>query len=228
MNKSTIETRHKNLSYIRVLYLLFAFELIIALVWSSICLAFWPGNVGNWWILGMIMGIVCLLIIFATLFVAILRKFPINWAIYFIFVICFAIFCAWVTCIDVTRLFYFALWLITIISIALAIYAFLSDYYMDSINTLLIVLLAAGAVLMAFISFTKLNILYMILVTVPVVIFGCYLAYDMRSNVRSQIFDHEAEDPVSGAVRIWIETVLVFCRFGEMLGGMFTKKNLSR
>lgn len=68
----------------------------------------------------------------------------------------------------------------------------------------------------------------MILITFPLVVFGCYLAYDMRTNVRSHMFDHDEEDPVSGAVRIWMESVLVFCRFGEMVGKMFTKGNHAR
>ena len=129
---------------------------------------------------------------------------------------------------DNTRLVYFALWLLTVISVSLAIYAFCHDYYMDTFSTLVLVLGSALGVLIGFIICSDLDIFLMILVTVPVVVFGVYLAYDMRTNVRSSLFDHEEEDPVSGAVRIWIETVLVFCRFGELIGKMFTKPNKAR
>lgn len=37
------------------------------------------------------------------------------------------------------------------------------------------------------------------------------------------MFDHVAEDAVSGAVRIWLESAFVFCRFVELVGGMFSK-----
>ena len=37
------------------------------------------------------------------------------------------------------------------------------------------------------------------------------------------MFDHIAEDAISGAVRIWMETGFVFCRFVELVGNMFTK-----
>lgn len=99
---------------------------------------------------------------------------------------------------------------------------------MDIFTTLILVLASALGVLIGFIVCSDLDIFLMILVTVPVVVFGVYLAYDMRTNVRSSLFDHDEEDPISGAVRIWIETVLVFCRFGELIGKMFTKPNLAR
>ena len=35
-------------------------------------------------------------------------------------------------------------------------------------------------------------------------------------------------EPVSGAVRIWIESFLVFCRLGELIGRMFHKEKYTR
>jgi len=37
------------------------------------------------------------------------------------------------------------------------------------------------------------------------------------------MYDHVREDPFAGAVRIWMESVLVLCRLAEMLGRVFTK-----
>ena len=89
---------------------------------------------------------------------------------------------------------------------------------------MLIVLGAGLIVLIGFICFSEISIFLLILVFVPIVVFGIYLAYDIRTSVRTSLFDSKEEDPVSGAVRIWIETVLVFCRFGELTGKMFKKK----
>ena len=229
LNRSTVEERKKNLSYIRLLYILFAFSLIIALTWASICLKHWPGHgSGKWWIFGLIFGILCLLLVLAVFFVKALAKTPIAWGVYGLFVICLAAFMGWAVCADNTRLVYYGLWLITVIASALALYAFCHDYYMDMFTTLIVVIGATLAVLIAFILCTDMDVFLLILVAVPIVVFGCYLAYDMRTNVRSHIFDHDEENPVGGAVRIWMETVLVFCRFGEMVGNMFTKQNLSR
>ena len=170
----------------------------------------------------------CLLLVLAVFFVKSLVRTPIAWGIYGLFVISLAAFLGWAVCADKTLLVYYGLWLLTAIASALALYAFCHDYYMDMFTTLIVVLGVALAVLVAFILCTDLEVFLLIVVTVPIVVFGCYLAFDMRTNVRSHIFDHDEENPVGGAVRIWMETVLVFCRFGEMVGNMFTKSNLSR
>lgn len=226
LNKSTFEERQRNLSYIRVLYLLLSAELILALIWSSFCLNYWEElgkEIVNWWEFGLAAAILCVLLIIITLFLKITQKFPINWVIYILFTLSFAHLCAFLSCWDKSRLFYFALWLMTAITFALFIYAFCSNYYMETIPTILIVFGSAAAVLVAFIVFTQMSVFLLILVFVPVSIFGVYLAYDTRRSVRNSLFDTEEEDPVSGAVRIWIETVLVFCRLGELIGNMFHK-----
>ena len=121
-------------------------------------------------------------------------------------------------------LFYYSLWLLTIITIGLFLYAFCSNYYMENLTTLLVVLGTSSLVLVGFIAFTNIKIIYLILIFVPVVVIGIYLAYDTRTCVRNNLFEHDNEDPVSGAVRIWVESVLVFCRAGELTGKMFHKK----
>lgn len=208
--------------------MLLAVELLIALIWSTICLHFWSSKIDSWWIFGLVFGCICAVLILAVLFVNALRKQPISWGIYGVFVICLAAFLGWAVCADGTRFVYFALWLLTVIAIGLALYAFCDDYYMDTFTTLIIVVGCSLAVLIAFILCSDLDIFLMIIITVPIIVFGVFLAYDMRTNVRSSLFDHDDEDPISGAVRIWIETVLVFCRFGELVGKMFTKPNLAR
>ena len=169
-----------------------------------------------------------MLLVLATFFVKALSKQPASWGIYGLFVISLAAFAGWAVCADGSRLVYYGLWVLTIIAIGLALYAFCNDYYMETFTTLLIVTSCALAVLIAFILCSNLDVFLMILVTFPLVVFGCYLAYDMKTNVRSHMFDHEDEDPVGGSVRIWMESVLVFCRFGEMTGRMFTKGDQAR
>ncbi len=227
LNRSTFEERQKNLTYIRWLYFLLAIELILALIWSTFCLHFWNAlgeEIVHWWEFGLVAGIICILLILATLFVPVLKKFPINWVVYILFTLAFMHLCAFLSCWDHTRLFYYGLWLLTAITIGLFLYAYCSTYYMETIPTMLVAFGSSALVLVAFIVFTDMNVFLLILVFVPVAVFGVYLAYDIRTSVRNNLFDSEDEDPVSGAVRIWIETILVFCRLGELVGGMFRKK----
>lgn len=225
-NRSTLEERHRNLTYTRFLYLLLAVELIIALIWTSFCLHFWNklgAPIVRWWIFGLIAGIISGLLILVTFFLAAVRRFPINWAIYFIFTLAFAHFWAFLCCVDESRFLYFALWLLTAISVGFALYSLVATYYMQATESALVVLGSSLPVLLAFLAFTEMDSFILILVFVPVVIFGIYLALDLRTMLRHNLFDTNQEDAVTGAVRIWIESILVFCRLGELVGSMFYK-----
>ncbi len=227
VNRSTLEERQRNLKYTRFLYILVALELIVALVWTSFCIHFWtklgePIS-GKCWVAGMVAGIVAGLLILATFFVSAVRRFPINWAIYFLFTLAFAHFWAFLCCLDNSRLLYFALWLLTAISVGFALYAVSATYYMQTTESALVVLCSSLPVMLAFLAFTEMDFFLLILVYICVVIFGVYLALDLRTMLKHNLYDTNEEDAVAGAVRIWIESVLVFCRLGELVGSMFYK-----
>lgn len=225
-NKSTLEERQRNLTYSRTLYLLLAVELIVALVWTSFCLYFWDklgSPIVRWWEFGLVAGIISGLLILATFFVAQVRRFPINWAIYGLFTLAFAHFWAFLCCLDESRCLYFALWVLTAISIGFALYSILATYYMQATESAIVVLGSSLPVLLAFLAFTEMSFFLLILVYIPVIIFGIYLALDLRTMLRKNMYDTKDEDAVAGAVRIWIESILVICRLGELVGSMFYK-----
>ena len=199
----------------------------MALVYSSFALYYYDGlgkHIKHWWEFGLVAAVIVFACLIASLFVSAVRRTPINWALYGIFTICFAHMCAFLTVWDTSRHFYYALWLITAISIGLALYAYLSNYYMETLISMLVVCASAGLVLLGFIAFSDHKVVWLIIIFLPVAVFGVYMAFDVRTSVRNAIFDHNDEDPVSGAVRIWVESLLVFCRFGELSGTMFHKK----
>ena len=226
VNKSTLEERQRNLKYTRFLYVLLAAELVVALIWTSFCIHFWDklgAPIVRWWEFGLTAGIISGLLILATFFVAAVRRFPINWAIYFLFTLTFAHLWAFLCCLDESRFLYYALWLLTAISIGFALYSLTATYYMQTTKSALVVLGSSLPVLLAFLAFTEMDFFLLILVYIPVAIFGVYLALDLRTMLKHNLYDTNEEDAVAGAVRIWIESVLVFCRLGELVGSMFYK-----
>ena len=230
MNKSTLEERQHNLKYTRFLYVLLAVELIVALIWTSFCIHYWTklgAPIVRWWEFGLVAGIIAGLLVLATFFVAAVRRFPINWAIYLLFTLAFAHLWAFLCCLDSSRYLYFALWLLTAISVGFALYSISATYYMQATESALVVLGSALPVLLAFLAFTELDFFILILVFIPVVIFGVYLALDLRTMLKHNLYETHEEDAVAGAVRIWIESVLVFCRFGELVGSMFYKPRVA-
>lgn len=225
-NKSTLEERKRNLTFTRVLYLLLAVELILALLWTSFCIYYWDklgAPIVRWWEFGLTAGILSGLLILATFLVTEVKRFPINWAIYGLFTLAFAHLWAFLCCLDESRCLYFALWILTALSLGFALYSIAATYYMQTTESALIVLGSSLPVLLAFLAFTDMSFFFLILVYVPVVIFGIYLALDLRMMLKNNMYDAKDDDAVTGAVRIWIESILVFCRLGELIGSMFYK-----
>ena len=230
VNKSTLEERQRNLKYTRFLYTLLAAELILALTWTSFCLHYWNKlgqPIASAWVAGMIAGIISGLLVLATFFVAVVRRFPVNWAVYFLFSLAFAHLWAYLCCLDESRLLYFALWLLTAVSVGFALYALSATYYMQTTESALVVLGSSMPVLLAFLAFTEMDFFLLILVYIVVAIFGVYLALDLRTMLKHNLYDNSEDDAVAGAVRIWIESVLVFCRLGELVGSMFYKPKIA-
>lgn len=128
LNRSTFEERHKNVSFLRTLYGLFALELIIALAWSSWVLS--NDKLGEWvvrkWGIALVTGIISIILILVCTFVSAVRESPINYAIYAIFTICFAYTMGYLCrkdWFDGSQLVYYGLWILTAIAIAFAMYA---------------------------------------------------------------------------------------------------------
>ncbi len=230
VNKSTIEERGRNLRYIRVLYGLLALELILALVWTSFCLGYWKDlgePIVHWWEFGLVAGILVLILVLVAFFVEAVRRFPINWVIYLVFILAFAHLWAFLCCLEKTRYLYFALWLLTVIACGFALYAVCATFYMRSLESAMVIFGSSAVVFMAFLAFTEMSFFLLLLVYVLVCVFSFYLAFNLRFMVRNNLFDSEVEDPVTGAVRIWMESNLVICRLGELSGNMWTKEKYS-
>ncbi len=215
------EERRKNLNFVRLLYTLFAIELLIALIWTSFSLAYYEefgSGIVHWWEFAIATGVLCLLILLVCLFVPAVRKSPINIVMYAVFTLCFMHFVSYLCLIDSSRLVYYTLWLLFAVALGFAIYAYSTTTYMRTFGSIIVVAVSSLIVFTCFLIFSKVNFLGMILVLVGVMIFGFYFNYDVRKMVRSSIYEYSNDDPFTGAVRIWAESLLVFCRFFELLG----------
>lgn len=228
LNHSTIQERKQGLYYQKTLYILVAIELIIALVWTSFSVYWWNqlgAEIIHWWPFGLAAGVLALILILLAFFLAFVRNFPINWVIYVLFTAAFAHFIAFLVCLDYSQLLYFALWTFTAIIVGFAVYSVASTSYIPIIESFLIAFGVGTIVLVAFIVLTNHSLYLLILVAVAASIIGFYYAYGLRTATRFSNFDDYEEDPVSGAVRFWIDGALVGCRFFEMFGRAFKSRN---
>ena len=215
-----VEDRRKNVNFIRMLYTLFAIELLIALVWTSLALSYdnFGKGIQRWWEFAIVTGVICLVLILVCLFVPAVRKSPVNIVVYAIFTICFMHFISYVCLEDKSRLVYYALWLLFAVAVGYAIYAWSTSTYMSTLFSLMVVSTACLLVFVGFLIFSDVNFIGLLLVLLAVLVFGFYLNYDVRRMVRGGLYEYGHDDPFTGAVRIWAESVMVFCRFVELLG----------
>ena len=92
LNKSSVEERQKNLSFLRQLYFLVLIEVLVALLWS-IWVRESPtlgDGVYEYWGFALATGIITLLLLLLATFVAAIRNTPINFIVYGLFTICAA------------------------------------------------------------------------------------------------------------------------------------------
>jgi FtsH-binding integral membrane protein len=124
MNKSTYEERKYNLSFLKSLYSLYALKMIITWLWSLLLVSY--PDTFSWvvtaWYVALITGIIALGILAFTMVSPKAKEAPLNLVCYALFTLFFAytigFFCLW----DTSRLFFFCLTILTVISIGFALY----------------------------------------------------------------------------------------------------------
>ena len=89
---------------------------------------------------------------------------------------------------------------------------------MSTLFSLMIVSITTMFIFINFLIFSNVNFIGLLLVLLLVLVFGFYLNYDVRKMVRGGLYEYGNDDSYTGAVRIWAESILVFCRFVELLG----------
>lgn len=228
---STLEQHMKNIRFLRSLYTLLAPILLIALIWTSLILFYWTNigtSIASHWGFGIAAGVIVVLLIFAAMFARSLSELPLNWIVYFLFMTAFAYFASFICTFDKTFILYFTLWVLTFIVFAFHFYTHCSGNYIPAIEAFLIAFGSGLFVLVAFIVFTTITFYWLVLAYFATAVYGFYLGYSLRTSVMYGLFEEGEDDPVSGAVKIWGESCLVFCRIGELFGKSFHKTPLKR
>ena len=210
------EDRKRNLSFIRLLYTFLTIQLLLVLVYSLVALKYWPDWTTSWWPIALTTFILALILLLASLLVPATRKPPLNFVIYILFTLCFAHCVSYLVCKDTSRLVLFAVWCLFAVALGYCVYSYSTSTYMKTLFSLFVVAAMCLAVFVGFLIFSKVEFIGLLMVMLGVLVFGFYLNYDVRRMVRGGALGED--DPVGGAVRVWGESCMVFCRFVELLG----------
>ena len=108
-----------------MLYTLYFLEMLITYVWCSFVVGY--PDAFDWiaktWYLWLIVLILAALLVSFTLFSERSRQPPINFAVYFGFILAFAFGMGWVSLLDTSFLVYFTVTTLTLISLGFMLYA---------------------------------------------------------------------------------------------------------
>lgn len=225
LNRSTFEERANKLYYLRFLYFLVALSLLFGLLVHYLA-SLWPGLhsflLDSKWV-GIVAGLLCLCLILACYFVPLLARGPINWLVYALFTFFFAIFVAWVLVRDTSKLAHFIVWLLFLVTLAFGFFFLTASFYPSSLTSALLILGIGAMVLFAFLAFTQVEPWKLAVAFLVGTVFAFMISYQQRSMVRNALWDLDREEPVTGAVRIWLDGLLGLCRGAEMFSKGFGK-----
>lgn len=220
-SKINWEEKKEHVGKLRMLYTLFAIQLIIVLVWASFAISYldpFGNGIEKFWYIALITGILALIILLGVYFVPALRKAPLSMVMYALFTLFLMYTVGYLCVLDKSYLVYYAVWLLTAIAVGYAIYAWAAPSGMSSMIAMIVVLFSCLGVFLMFLIFTSVSFIGLSLILLVALIFGFYLHYDIRKMVRGGVNDYNVEDPWTGAVTIWGDGLLVFFRFFELLG----------
>jgi hypothetical protein len=125
VNKSTNEERTYNMNFLKMLYTLYAFQLLVAFTLSSFAVVY--ENSFDWlasiWIVCILFLGACLGLIIVTMISPVTRQPPLNFLIYLLFTVLFTFGIACFSMIDSSGLVYFILATLTLIAVGFMLYA---------------------------------------------------------------------------------------------------------
>lgn len=111
----------------------------------------------------------------------------------------------------------------TVVALSFLVFSLTSAVYMQILSGMVYIFGSTLVVVCSFLIWSELTVVTIVVTWLTVVVWAFYLNYDIRRMVRGHLYDNLAEDAWSGAVRIWLEVLFVFCRLIELIGGMFFK-----
>ncbi len=214
------DAKRRKVNYQRVLYFLFTVELLVQLTWTSLALAFFSDlgtAILGHWELALISGVLIIFILIICFCFKALQRSPINLIVYLIFTIVSAYFISWIVLADRTLLVYYALWLLTGVSVAYTVYSWASPACISTLVSFIVTLIPTMLVFLIFLIFSEIVFVGLLAVLLAVIYYGFYLNLDTRRAVSGSSGNEGREDAWVGAVTIWIDALMASVRIVELI-----------
>lgn len=229
-DRSTVEVHDSRVSYLRRMYSLFSLELITGTVTAALCVGYnYDSETTPWIVQYYGIAIATILISLVLMVVAyVLRRRRtdlISWAIWVVFYVCVAYSLGFIALAEPSFIVMFILTTFTCISVGITLYSLTSNTYLESTTAFLVIFGSSLLSFEAFLIFTNVSFILLVIFYAVTLVFGFYINYDVRNVIRQAGATEKAKDNyVLGSIRIYVEIVLVFFRLLELLAQSFRRE----
>ena len=160
-------------------------------------------------------------IIFMSCFSGICRKYPQNYTLFFLFTLFMTYLVSFVTVNYETNVVLLATATTLAISLALSIYAIQTKYDFTSFGAYLIVLLVGLIVASIINIFIQNSVFTKIIGTIGVIIFSCFIVYDVQLIVggKHRRFSYEVDDYIFATINIYLDIINLFLYILDLFSG---------
>lgn len=220
-DKFSIPQVHPRIHFLRRLYLLLFFQLLICVIWTF-CVYYFEDlhedlsqSPSYFILLPFFVLIIILILVFSQR--ELFSKTPLNLFTYIAFTCLLAFSFAWLIVLDSTYILLMLVINACFISFTLLIYVLTTKTELTYQGASLFVLGAIFLVFQGFLLFTTARIDYLICGLIIDVLWGFFMIYDTQTNVSGMKYNWDKDDPFSGAVLIYADIFILFLRLCELI-----------
>ncbi len=229
-DRSTVEVHDSRVKYLRRMYSLFSLELITGSVTAALCVGYNMEEESTPWIVQYygiaIATIIISLALMVVSYVIRLRRVDfLSWIIWGVFYVCVAYSLGFIALAEPSMIVMFILTTLTCISVGIALYSLTSNTYLESTTAFLVIFGSSLLSFEAFLIFTSVDFILLVIFYAVTLVFGFYINYDVRNVIRQAGAHQKSNDNyVLGSIKIYVEVVLVFFRLLELLAQAFRRE----
>lgn len=229
-DRSTVEVHESRVKYLRRMYSLFSLELLTGSVAAAFFVGYNTDPQQTPWIVQYYgIAVATIVISIALMIVAYVirrrRTDLLSWAIWALFYVCVAYSLSFIALVEPSLLVMFILTTFTCIAVGITLYSLTSNTYLESTTAFLVIFGSSLLSFEAFLIFTNVDFILLVIFYAVTLVFGFYINYDVRNVIRQAGASEMSRDNyVLGSIKIYVEIVLVFFRLLELLAHSFRRE----
>ena len=148
-----------------------------------------------------------------------------SWLIWVLFYVCISYSLGFIALAEPAMIVMFILTTFTCISVGITLYSLTSNTYLESTTAFLVIFGSSLLSFEAFLIFTQVKFILLVIFYAITLVFGFYINYDVRNVIRQgSATERTKENYVLGSIKIYVEIVLVFFRLLELLARSFRRE----